>query len=149
KVYLKKPGKMRWDYREPVKDEIVSNGKTVWVYQPDLNQVISRPADAAASGIATDFLSGIGDLEKDFDIRLAAQDTETWTLELTPRTPQPNLKKLLMDVDKKSMLAVKTRVFDHFGNETQVSFNDIKINNALTDLMFEFIPPEGASVIRP
>ncbi len=149
KVYLKKPGKMRWDYTAPIKDQIVSDGTHVWVYQPDLNQVIERRTDAATAGIATDFLTGIGDLKKDFTIKLSAQTGATWTLELTPRTPQPNLQKLFMDVDKKALLVVKTRVVDNFGNETRVSFSNIKTNYALTDKLFEFKTPEGASVIRP
>ncbi len=149
RVYLKKPGKMRWAYEDPVKDEIVSDGKTVWLYQPDLNQVILRKADAATASIAADFLTGIGDLKKDFDMELSNETPGAWTLRLRPKAPQPNIRSLLMDIDRKSTLVTSTVVVDHFGNETRVSFHDIKVNNALADSFFEFTPPEGASVIRP
>jgi len=149
KVYMKKPGKMRWDYKDPVQDEIVSDGRTMWVYQPDLNQVILRPVDEAATSIATDFLSGIGQITKDFYAEISSEGPEAWTLMLTPRSPQPNLKLLLLDVDKKDYLAVRTVVVDHFGNETRVSFSNIKLNYAIPGLLFDFNPPVGASVIRP
>src|SRR6185503_3033272 len=38
-VYLKKGGKLRWEYAEPTRQEIVSDGKTIWIYTPQLNQV--------------------------------------------------------------------------------------------------------------
>ena len=149
KVYMKKPGKMRWNYREPIQDEIVSDGRTIWVYQPDLNQVILRPVDEAATSIATDFLSGIGQITRDFHAEIYGESPEAWTLKLTPRSPQPNLKILLLDVDKQSLLATRTAMTDHFGNETRVSFSGIKLNHAIAGLLFDFTPPEGASIIRP
>lgn len=149
KVYLKKPGKMRWNYKDPVQDEIVSDGVSIWVYQPDLNQVIVRSMDKDATSIAADFLSGIGNIDRDFTVELSGESPEAWTLMLTPRSPQPNLKVLFMDVDKTTLLAVKTVVVDHFGNETRVSFSDIKLNYAIPALLFDFTPPAGASVIRP
>lgn len=148
RVFMRKPGKIRWQYTGDVGDEIISDGKTVWVYQPDLNQAVKKAVDGS-SGLATDFLSGIGDLKKDFDIALSNETGTAWTLELTPRAPQPNIQKLFMDIDKTSGLATKTVVVDSFGNETRVSFENIKINNALKDSLFKFTPPRGASVIKP
>ena len=149
KVYMKKPGKMRWNYKNPIQDEIVSDGRAIWVYQPDLNQVILRTVDEAATTIATDFLSGIGQIKKDFHTEIFGESPEAWTLKLTPRSPQPNLKALLLDVDKQSSLAVRTVMVDHFGNETRVSFSGIKLNLAVPGPLFDFTPPAGASVIRP
>lgn len=148
RVFMKKPGKIRWQYTGDVGDEIISDGKTVWVYQPDLNQAVKKTVDGS-SGLATDFLSGIGDLKRDFDIALSNETATAWTLELTPRASQPNIQKLFMDIDKTSGLATKTVVVDSFGNETRVSFENIKTNNALKDSLFKFTPPKGASVIRP
>ncbi|MBI1910783.1 MAG: outer membrane lipoprotein chaperone LolA [Deltaproteobacteria bacterium] len=149
KVYLKKPGKMRWIYTKPAKDELVGNGKMIWVYQPDLNQVIEKRSDAASSSLATDFLSGVGNLKKEFNISLASEKGGSYLLGLTPREPQPNLRKVSIEIDKTSYLVTKTIVEDHFGNETRVSFKNLKTNTNIKDSLFEFSIPKGANVARP
>ena len=54
-VYLKKGGKLRWEYTQPTPQEIVSDGKTLWVYTPALNQVNVAPAPEALAGPAGSF----------------------------------------------------------------------------------------------
>src|SRR5207237_3366530 len=61
-VSLKRGGKLRWEYSEPTKQEIVSDGKTLWVYTPALNQVNVGPAPEALAGPAGSFLAGLGKL---------------------------------------------------------------------------------------
>src|SRR6059036_646398 len=51
-VYLKKGGKLRWEYKEPTPQEIVSDGKKLWVYTPALNQVNVGDAPEALAGPA-------------------------------------------------------------------------------------------------
>src|SRR3989442_8531436 len=51
-VYLKKGGKLRWEYTEPTQQGIVSDGKTIWLYTPQLNQVNTGPAPEALAGPA-------------------------------------------------------------------------------------------------
>lgn len=149
KVWFKKPGKMRWEYSSPAGDLIVGDGNTVWVYQPDLNQAIEREVNAAASRMATDFLSGVGDLEKEFEARLADSKSDAWRLVLTPRKESPNIKSLSIEVDKKSLLIKRTAVTDHFGTETRVEFREASVNPPVPDALFSFTPPQGARVVRP
>lgn len=149
KVYFKKPGKMRWEYKEPLDDLIVSNGKMIWVYQPDLDQAIEKPVEGAASSMATDFLSGMGNLKRDFKAALTGSEGGAYRITLVPKQAQPNMKRLVLEIDKNSMLLVKTTVIDHFGNETRVELKDIKTNIPLKDSIFEFTPPKGATVVRP
>ncbi len=149
KVYFKKPGKMKWLYRKPVNDEIVSDGKTIWVFQSDLNQVIEKQVEGGASNLAVDFLSGIGDIKKGFDIEPPAVVKGAYRLSLKPKTPQPNVKRIIIEVDKESFLVEKTIVEDLFGNEARVTLKDIKANTPLKDSIFEFTPPKGSSIVRP
>src|SRR3990172_12286774 len=58
-VYLKRGGKLRWEYREPTPQEIVSDGKKLWVYTPALNQVNVGDAPEALAGPAGSFLAGL------------------------------------------------------------------------------------------
>ncbi len=148
KVYFKKPGKMRWAYKKPSNDEIVSDGRTVWLFQGDLNQVIERPVEEAAS-LAADFLSGIGDLKKDFDIESSTGTKDGFRIVLRPKAQQPNVKRITLEVNGGSLLVEKTIVEDLFGNETRVKLSNIKVNPPLKDSLFEFTPPRGSSIVRP
>jgi len=149
KVWLKKPGKMRWEYKKPARDLIVSDGRTIWLFQPDLNQVIERAADASASSMAADFLTGIGSIEKEFEVKLSPVESVNHVLILTPRQEQQGLKKLILEVSKDDYVVVKTVITDHFDNQTAVAFENVKLNAAARDALFRYSPPKGAAVVRP
>src|SRR5262245_4162110 len=68
-VYLKKGGKLRWEYVEPTPQEIVSDGKKLWVYTPTLNQANVADAPEALAGPAGSFLAGLGRLRNEFQVR--------------------------------------------------------------------------------
>lgn len=144
KVYFKKPGKMRWEYKKPLQDLIVSNGKTVWVFQPDLAQAIEKPFDAGAAGLATDFLSGIGDLKKNFKVKVVDANTVT----LVPKDSGENIKKITLALDAKGLVK-KTTIDDAYGNETAITFKNMKTNVELKDSLFEFKPPKGVVIVKP
>lgn len=149
KVWLKKPGKMRWEYSKPAKDLIVSDGKTIWLFQPDLNQVIEKPAASSATTMATDFLSGIGRIDKEFEVKVAELESAHHVLILTPRQEQQGLKKLILEVNRESYIVEKTVITDHFGNQTSVTFGNVKLNAKVKDSLFKYTPPRGAAVVRP
>src|SRR5262249_43161783 len=70
-VKFKKPGKMRWDYKTPEKKLFVSDGKTLWLYEPEDNQAFKQSLTDSALPTAVTFLSGQGKLEKEFDVTMA------------------------------------------------------------------------------
>ena len=93
-VYLKKGGKLRWEYTEPTPQEIVSDGKKLWVYTPTLNQANVADAPEALAGPAGSFLAGLGRLRTEFQVRFLnpaqPKDAEgNWALDLTPKQPLP------------------------------------------------------------
>lgn len=149
RVFFKKPGKWKWLYNDPAKGYFSSDGKKVWLYEPDFNQVLEKDVDARSKGITTDFLTGVGNLKRDFAVKLAEERKSSWVLELNPFTPLPNVKKLLIEVDKSSLLVTKTVVTDPFGNKIEVSFRDLKINPKIADSVFALKPPKGSIVVRP
>jgi len=148
-VYFKKPGMMKWEYKSPSKDVIVSDGKTLWAYQQDIGQVITGDVAAYGTYISNNFLAGIGNLKKDFDIELSENDNSAYLLKLNPKVPQPNVQKLYIAVDKKTFLVAKTIVYDFLGNETKVVFENIKTNQSLSGNIFKFKIPEGVKVVKP
>ena len=71
-VWFKKPGKMRWNYTTPNKDQIVSDGKTLWFYDEDEEQVIETPlGQVSETQSTTTLLSALGNIKTIFDASFA------------------------------------------------------------------------------
>lgn len=151
-VYLKKGGKLRWEYAEPTKQEIVSDGKTIWIYTPQLNQVNTGPAPEALSGPAGSFLSGLGRLREHFNVRFLnpAQPRDgdgNVVLDLTPKQPLPTLARLILSLDGKTYDVRKAVVYDQFENTVTMRFTKVAINAGLPDRLFTFSPPKGVATV--
>ena len=102
-VVFKKPGKMRWDYDKPNGQVFVSDGKSLLIYQPPeegekRGQLIERKLDQDQLPSAFSFLTGQGDLEQDFEVRLLDHDNEQFkdghVLQLIALRPTPNCEQL-------------------------------------------------------
>lgn len=151
-VYLKKGGKLRWEYSEPTKQEIVSDGKTLWVYTPTLNQVNTGPAPEALAGPAGSFLAGLGRLREHFNVRFLnpAQPTDpegNVVLDLTPKQPLPTLARLILSFDPRSWEVRKAVVYDQFENTVTMRFTKMALNSGLPDRLFTFVPPPGVATV--
>jgi outer membrane lipoprotein carrier protein len=153
RVYFKKSGMMRWEYRKPRHQEIVSDGSMIWHYQPDDNQVIMGEISATIrTKMSQAFLFGEGNLRRDFRVLSPSgesQREDTWyLLELAPVEPQVDIQRLVLRVDPKRYLIVQTDIYDAFENVNRIRFSRIKIDRNLPDSLFTFIIPPGTQVLR-
>ncbi|MBI4637237.1 MAG: outer membrane lipoprotein carrier protein LolA [Candidatus Rokubacteria bacterium] len=151
-VYLKKGGKLRWEYSEPTPQQIVSDGRRLWVYTPVLNQVNIGEAPEALAGPAGSFLAGLGRLREHFAVRFLnpAQPTDgdgNYVLDLTPRTPLPTLARLILSVDPRAWEVRRAVVYDQFENTVTMQFTKVAVNSGLADRLFTFVPPEGVATV--
>jgi len=151
-VYLKKGGKLRWEYVEPTPQEIVSDGKKLWVYTPALNQANVADAPEALAGPAGSFLAGLGRLRTEFQVRFLnpAQPKDAdgnWALDLTPKQPLPTLTRLLLSVDPKSWEIRKAVVHDQFENTVTMRFTKMAVNSGLPERTFTFVAPKGVVIV--
>jgi outer membrane lipoprotein carrier protein len=147
-VYFSKPGRMRWEFDEPSKELIVSDGELLYNYDPELNQVIEAPlTQALRSPGATEFLLGVGDLSRDFNPSLVggASSDGLLHLKLAPKKPGSTVE---LGLEEKSYDIRTIRVTDQLGNVTFLKLANIESNHALPDSMFAFSPPAGADVVR-
>ena len=152
KVFLKKGGKLRWEYTEPTPQQIVSDGKTIWIYTPQLNQVNTGPAPEALAGPAGSFLSGLGKLREHFSVRFLnpAQPKDAdgnVVLDLTPKQPLPTLTRLILSFDPNGWQVRKAVIFDQFENTVTMQFAKLAINSGLEDKLFAFAPPKGVATV--
>jgi outer membrane lipoprotein carrier protein len=151
-VYLKKGGKMRWDYKSPSPQQIVSDGSSLWVYTPELNQVNKGSAPKALAGPAGSFLAGLGRLRDEFSVRFLNPASKVDAsgrpvLDLAPKNPTPLLTRLVLHVDPKDYVVRQAVLYDQFQNTVTMTFNKVTINPALADSLFVFTPPPGAAVV--
>jgi outer membrane lipoprotein carrier protein len=151
-VYLKKGGKLRWEFTEPTPQEIVSDGKKLWVYTPTLNQANVAEAPEALAGPAGSFLAGLGKLRTEFQVRFLnpAQPRDTdgnWVLDLTPKQPLPTLSRLILALDPKSWEIKKAVVHDQFENTVTMLFTKMAVNSGLPDRTFTFVAPKGVVIV--
>jgi outer membrane lipoprotein carrier protein len=151
-VYLKKGGKLRWEFTEPTPQEIVSDGKKLWVYTPTLNQANVAEAPEALAGPAGSFLAGLGKLRTEFQVRFLnpAQPKDTdgnWVLDLTPKQPLPTLSRLILALDPKSWEIKKAVVHDQFENTVTMRFTKMAVNSGLPDRTFTFVAPKGVVIV--
>ncbi|HET8578612.1 MAG TPA: outer membrane lipoprotein chaperone LolA [Methylomirabilota bacterium] len=151
-VYLKKGGKMRWDYKNPSPQQIVSDGTTLWVYTPELNQVNKGSAPKALAGPAGSFLAGLGKVRDQFTVRFLNPATKVDAagrpvLDLTPKSPTPLLTRLVLSVDPKDSVVRQAVIYDQFQNTVTMTFSKVTLNAGLSDSLFTFTPPKGAAVV--
>ncbi len=151
-VYLKKGGKMRWDYKSPSPQQIVSDGRSLWVYTPELNQVNKGSAPKALAGPAGSFLAGLGRVREEFDVRFLNPANKTDAagrpvLDMTPKSPTPLLTRLVLSVDPKDHVVRQAVLYDQFQNTVTMTFTKVAINPGLSDALFAFTPPKDAAVV--
>jgi len=144
-VKVKRPGRMRWEYKDPEKKTFVSDGRRFFFYVPADKQVVVREQDPARSLPAL-LLSGRSGLLAEFEVALEPGSPGRSRLKLTPRTPDPEIAKVFLDVDGEHRIRV-IEVVDAQGSTSVFEFDDIRENVGLPDAIFRFEVPRGVEVI--
>lgn len=149
KVAFEKPNRMRWDYDPPDTQTIVGDGAHLWLYQPDMNQVIKAPlGEAFQASTPLTFLSGLGRLERDFDVSLEQETPEAWVLKLVPKRDAA-LGTLGLTVRRADASIAEARITDAAGTTTRIAFRNERRNARLDAARFTFTPPAGVDVVKP
>ncbi len=150
-VVFKKPGKMRWDFQTPHAQQIVSDGSTLWIHQPDDRQVLKAPFKGAfVSTTPVSFLLGVGRITDEFRPQ---SDTRGCTatrlyVGLVAKSSE-DVGALAFGVDRATFDIVEAAVTDPLGNVTTLTFSDIERNVEIPDATFDFQIPPGVDVITP
>jgi outer membrane lipoprotein carrier protein len=151
-VYLKKGGKLRWEYADPTPQQIVSDGKTLWIYTPALSQVNVGPAPEALAGPAGSFLTGLGRVREHFGVRFLnpaePRDKDgNVVLDLTPKQPLPTMTRLILALDPRTWDVRRAVVYDQFENTVTMQFRKTAANTGLADSLFTFVAPKGVATV--
>jgi len=148
-VAFKKPGKMRWELANGDREVIVSDGKTLWMYRPEDQQVVRMPFDSAfRSSTPISFLTGVGKIAENFRVAFEGAEDGHLRLRLEPKRQEADVGMLWLLVDATSFDIVGAEVQDPLGNRSKLTFRNVRRNQGLSDTLFEFAVPAGVDVLE-
>ena len=149
RIFLKKPGKMRFDYLTPNKRHFISDGDVMWVYEPEQAQAFQDSLKSSQSSVVVGLLLGSGDLAKDFDHSLLApDDSGRHRLQLVPKESARTFRKVVLTLDPSTFRVMGVAWEDPTGNHNSMVFTKLTANAGLPDAGFLFSPPAGTRVIK-
>ncbi|MEQ4563347.1 MAG: outer membrane lipoprotein chaperone LolA [Acinetobacter sp.] len=140
-----RPGKFFWETSTPSKQTIVTTGKTVWIYDPDLQQAIRQSLDEQVANTPALLLSGnTSQIMKSY--RVTQPDRSKTYYTLYPKDSEGAFQSLTISfgANKAPSLMI---LQDSLGQTTYVRFNNVKLNAAIPASTFNFTPPKGTDII--
>lgn len=157
KVYIKKPGRLRWDYLDPAIEQIYVNQDDVKVYVPEHKQVlVGKLTQMAASKAPLELLQGAAKLDESFEIEPTPGKDRgvggTPLITLIPKTKEQestqNLQKIIVEVFPKTYFIRTVSLHEISGNVAVFEFSNLKPNLGLGNEVFDFKTPSDAEVVR-
>ncbi len=147
---VKRPGKMRWEYTLPDPQIIMSDGANLWIYRPKDHQVmVGKAPDFFSAGKGAGFLADIRQIRSSFQVDLQpAQSPEYYRLQLLPKSPTPELARVLLSVSRATFQVDQVVTFNAYGDETRIVLSEYRFNLNPNDSLFTFEPPEGVDVVQ-
>ncbi len=147
RVVLAHPGRFRWETAPPFEQLVVSDGTTVWQYDPDLAQVVVRPLDKRADQVPSMLLAGDVDaVAKLYEITAAHDDAGAERFELQPRAQGSPFSRLALQF--RGGQVERLEITDGLGQRTEVSFSSVKQRTDTDASAFTFRTPEGVDEVR-
>jgi len=137
------PNNLRWIVEQPMPQQVISNGLTLWLYDPDLEQVIVQPFDASIESTPAILFSGdLTRLDSAYFIRQLSPDV----FQLTPDQGGSLFSELqIIFVDQ---LPASISLTDSLEQVTRITFSDVRLNPSLPAALFEFEIPGDIDVIN-
>jgi len=148
KAWFSHPGKMKWVYKSSDSHEIITNGKKLWIYRPEENQVMT--GDAAPffqSGSGGAFLADIRKIREEFTIEAGKSAENFAQLILTPKKETPELAKIRITVNLPGHEIPVVETENIYGDTTKFIFTNIQFV-PFDEQIFEFTPSPGIEIIE-
>jgi outer membrane lipoprotein carrier protein len=156
-LMMKKPGRLRWVYREPDVEEIYVNGNDVMMYVPQHKQVlVGKLTQMTASQAALHLLQGAAKLEEHFEVHPTAAgergDGGLPLVTLIPkRGPGPEagrtVVRIVVEVQPQTYFIKRVSIYEASGNVATFEFTHVQANVGLKASEFDFSIPAGVEVI--
>jgi len=146
---MQRPGKFRWNYKKPFEQQIVADGKNLWVYDVEMEQVIVKSEDLVLGSTPAILLSGNASITDKFEVTEEMHnDTgskDVFWVQLLPKDKETGFEKLIMGFSGDSLQFMELK--DTFGQVTRLTFSNLKVNQPIDPSVFKFKIPKGVDVI--
>ncbi len=148
KVWFSHPAKMRWQYLQPRHYEFITNGKTLWFYQPQEKQVsIGNAQKAFENGVGSAFLSDFSSVRKNNTCTLESETNKAIVIKLVPKKATPKVTSIQIQISKDKFNIDQVTTWNQQNDTTHFEFKKIHFAPS-HPAMFEFTPPEGITIIQ-
>jgi outer membrane lipoprotein carrier protein len=150
KIFVRYPGKMRWEYEKPERQIIITDGFKLWIYRPADNQVMTGSAPTFFSdGKGASFLSDITLVRKKFNISLGEpKDDFFYELKLKPLEKTLDVTDIRLSVTKNTFTVIRVVTYNSYGDKNHIEFLNHEFKAELKDSLFSFEAPEGTDVLQ-
>ena len=145
---FQRPGQFKFVYTKPFEQTIVADGKTVWLYDVDLNQVTQRKQADVLGSTPAAILTAANDLsglKKDFSLKTVPDADGLEWVEATPKAADGQLKSVRVGFQGDTLAAMD--ILDGFGQRSVIRFNNLQVLPSLPAAHFKFEVPAGADVM--
>ncbi|MGB9761588.1 MAG: LolA family protein [Caldimicrobium thiodismutans] len=148
KVWMKKPGLFRWEYYEPEKFIIISDGRNIYVYYPEENQAFVYPSGKAVSSqLALGFMSGRGDIRKDLKLEsFKVLENNLWQLNFLTSSGDSQIEKITLQVNLSTGEVKEITLYYLSGEKVKIVFNHLEYNSEFSPKIFQFNPPRRVKI---
>ncbi len=144
-MQLKRPNKFRWDYNKPFEQQIISDGKQVWLYDIELAQVTVRELGKVLGSSPAALLAGDDDINKSFKLVNASVKGSLNWVSANPKDKESGFERIFLGFKDSKLQEMS--LLDSFGHHTKIVFSQIELNPVLDEKSFLFKPPKGVDVV--
>jgi len=142
---LKKPGRFRWHYDPPYSQQIIADGKNLWLFDLELAQATVQPIEQALGSTPIMLLTDLKPLSDDFEVRDMPESFGLEWVALVPKIQDTEFYRVEIGID--GNVIREMRLHDHFDQKTIIRFSEINTDEVLPDSRFKFSIPDGVDVI--
>jgi outer membrane lipoprotein carrier protein len=145
-LVVARPDRFRWDYQQPYVQTIVADGRKLWLYDSDLDQVTVRPLQAGLGSTPAMLLSGAGKVGATFTGGPCLTDGGWTWCRLAPKDRASDFEQVSLGFNAAGELG-GMELADKLGQTTSLDFSKVRRNARIDPAQFKFEPPKGADVI--
>ena len=142
-LQLAQPYKLHWVVSEPMPQQLISDGQTLWLYDEDLEQVIVQSVDSSLN--STPIMLFSGDLQR-LNLSYSVLQTSKGVFELTPVQNESLFASIRLNFNDK--IPTSLVMTDNLGQITRINLTSVSVNREIPEDLFTFKIPDGADVIR-
>ena len=143
---IERPGRFRWNYREPYRQVIVSDSSKLWIYDEDLAQVTVNQVIAGTPGTPAELLSTQFDVATRYTVaHLGPLEGYDW-YRLHPKDAKTQFQEVELGFADHEIKAMRLK--DNLGQTTLLHFDAVERNAPMAQTLFQFTPPAGVDVVE-